>query len=87
MSALSVQPARPATLRLAFAPNSASARAASESIRGFLAEQGVPEKELFSDELCIAEAANNAIEYADGPPGSSNPWPKRSSLPIKSNCG
>ena len=67
MSALSLQPARPATLRLAFAPNSASARAASESIRGFLAEQGVPEKELFSYELCIAEAANNAIEYATGP--------------------
>lgn len=67
MPASSLQPARPATLRLAFAPNAASARAASVAIRGFLAEQGVPEKELFSYELCIAEASNNAIEYAIGP--------------------
>jgi len=62
-----LQPARPATLRLAFAPNAASSRAVAEAIRVFLAEQGVPEKELFSYELCIAEASNNAIEYAIGP--------------------
>jgi len=67
MSALSLLPARPATLRLAFAPNAESARAVSGAIRMFLAEQGVPEKELFSYELCIAEASNNAIEYAEGP--------------------
>ena len=66
MPAPSIQPARPATLRLAFAPDAASARAAAESIRSFLAEQGVPEKELFSYELCIAEASNNAIKYAVG---------------------
>ena len=67
MAAPSIQPARPATLRLAFAPDAASARAVSEAIRSFLAEQGVPEKELFSYELCIAEASNNAIKYAVGP--------------------
>ena len=67
MPACSLQPARPATLRLAFAPDPASARAAAAAIRSFLAEQGVPEKELFSYELCIAEASNNAIEYATGP--------------------
>lgn len=60
-------PARPATLRLAFAPDATSVRAVSAAIRSFLAEQGVPEKELFSYELCIAEASNNAIEYAEGP--------------------
>lgn len=67
MAAPLLQPARPATLRLAFAPDLASARAVSEAIRNFLAEQGVPEKELFSYELCIAEASNNAIKYATGP--------------------
>ncbi len=67
MAPLSLQPARPATLRLAFAPNATSARAVAEAIRAFLAEQGVPEKELFSYELCIAEASNNAIKYAVGP--------------------
>ena len=67
MAVATLQPARPITLRLAFAPNPASARAVSETIRSFLAEQGVPEKELFSYELCVAEASNNAIKYAVGP--------------------
>lgn len=62
-----LQPVRPTTLRLDFAPDALSARAVATAIRGFLAEQGVPESELFSYELCIAEAANNAIEYAVGP--------------------
>jgi len=62
-----LEPARPATLRLAFAPDLASARAVSVAVRNFLAEQGVSEKELFTYELCIAEASNNAIEYAKGP--------------------
>jgi serine phosphatase RsbU (regulator of sigma subunit)/anti-sigma regulatory factor (Ser/Thr protein kinase) len=66
MAPLSLEPARPVALRLAFAPDRASARAVSVKIRSFLAEQGVPEKELFSYELCIAEASNNAVEYADG---------------------
>ena len=61
-----LEPARPATLRLAFAPDLASARAVSIAIRTFLAEQGVAEKELFSYELCISEASNNAVEYAQG---------------------
>jgi len=63
----SVEPARPAALRLSFAPNMESAREVSVAIRTFLAEQGVDEKELFSYELCIAEASNNAVEYAKGP--------------------
>jgi len=63
----SIDPLGPATLRLAFAPDHASAREVSMAIRKFLAEQGVPEKELFSYELCIAEASNNAVEHAEGP--------------------
>ena len=66
MAAPLLEPARPATLRLAFAPDLASARAVSVAIRTFLAEQGVAEKELFSYELCISEASNNAVEYAEG---------------------
>jgi serine phosphatase RsbU (regulator of sigma subunit)/anti-sigma regulatory factor (Ser/Thr protein kinase) len=61
----SFQPIRPATLRLAFAPNAASARAVAAEVRSFLARQGVSDRELFSCELCLAEAANNAVEYAD----------------------
>jgi serine phosphatase RsbU (regulator of sigma subunit)/anti-sigma regulatory factor (Ser/Thr protein kinase) len=67
MAAPSLEPARPATLRLAFSPDIASAREVAVAIRTFLAEQGVSEKELFSYELCIAEASNNAVEYAEGP--------------------
>ncbi len=66
MAAPLLEPARPATLRLAFAPDLASARAVSIAIRTFLAEQGVEEKELFPYELCISEASNNAVEYAKG---------------------
>jgi serine phosphatase RsbU (regulator of sigma subunit)/anti-sigma regulatory factor (Ser/Thr protein kinase) len=62
-----IEPARPATLRLEFAPDPASGREVSLAVRNFLAEQGVGEKELFSYELCMAEASNNAIEYATGP--------------------
>src|SRR5471030_3239647 len=69
----SIQPVRPATLRLAFAPDPLSARAVAAAIRGFLAEQGVGEAELFSYELCISEAANNAVEYAEGPMRSLKP--------------
>ncbi len=61
------QPDHPATLRLAFLPDARSSRAAAAVMRGFLAEQGVSDQELFACELCLAEACNNAIEYATGP--------------------
>src|SRR5665213_3874283 len=67
MPAPSIEPARPATLRLAFSPDLMSAREVSVAIRNFLADQGVAEKELFSYEMCIAEASSNAVEYAEGP--------------------
>jgi serine phosphatase RsbU (regulator of sigma subunit)/anti-sigma regulatory factor (Ser/Thr protein kinase) len=60
------QTSRASGLRLPFAPDPQSVRTAAETIRKFLAEQGVPEKELFPFELCIVEAGNNAIEYAEG---------------------
>jgi serine phosphatase RsbU (regulator of sigma subunit)/anti-sigma regulatory factor (Ser/Thr protein kinase) len=51
---------------MSFSPDFAAAREVSVAFRNFLTEQGVPEKELFSYELCIAEACYNAIEYAKG---------------------
>ncbi len=69
MGPATLEPDRPATLRLAFPPDHPSARAAAATVRRFFAEQGVSEKELFACELCVAEACNNAVEYlaADGP--------------------
>jgi len=86
MAAPSFQLARHATLRLAFAPDPSSARAAAANIRHFLAEQGVPEKELFSYELCIAEAAYNAIAYAEGPARELEPVAEALFTPDQSNC-
>jgi serine phosphatase RsbU (regulator of sigma subunit)/anti-sigma regulatory factor (Ser/Thr protein kinase) len=73
MVAPSIEPARPATLRLSFVPDLASAREVSITVRNFLAEQGVAEKELFVYELCVAEASNNAVQYAEGPSRSLKP--------------
>lgn len=62
-----LQTVRPATLRLAFPPDLVSARSAAATVRTFFAEQGVTSEELFACELCVAEACNNAVEYATGP--------------------
>jgi anti-sigma regulatory factor (Ser/Thr protein kinase) len=78
MAAPSPQPARPASLRLCFSPDAASAREVSLAVRNFLAEQGVAEQELFSYELCMAEACTNAVEYAAGP--SRGLWPLAEAL-------
>ncbi len=68
-----LEPARFATFRLEFSPDMASARGVSVEIRNFLAEQGVTEKELYSYELCVAEACSNAVEYAEGSARKLNP--------------
>src|SRR5665213_2105805 len=73
MPAPSIEPARPATLRLAFSPDLVSAREVSVAIRSFLADQGVADKDLFSYEMCIAEASSNAVEYAEGPSRARKP--------------
>jgi anti-sigma regulatory factor (Ser/Thr protein kinase) len=64
----------PVSLRLEFGADFESARATSVAVRSFLAEQGVPDRELFTYELCIAEACYNAIEYAKEPALKSRPF-------------
>jgi serine/threonine-protein kinase RsbW len=50
------------------------ARETSAAVRGFLSGQGVPDGELFSYELCVAEACYNAIEYATMPECEAKPF-------------
>lgn len=55
--------------RLTFPCDLTEARAAVRTLRAFLAEQGLDETEVFNCELCLAEACNNAVQYA-GPAGA-----------------
>lgn len=64
---------KPISLRLEFGINFEAARETSAAIREFLSGQGVPDGELFSYELCVAEACYNAVEYATYPEGESKP--------------
>jgi anti-sigma regulatory factor (Ser/Thr protein kinase) len=64
----------PVSLRLEFGADFESARETSTAARRFLSEQGVPDRELFSYELCIAEACYNAIEYAELPALKARPF-------------
>jgi anti-sigma regulatory factor (Ser/Thr protein kinase) len=64
----------PVSLRLEFGADFESARETSTAVRNFLAEQGIPDRELFSYELCIAEACYNAIEYAEDPELKAKPF-------------
>jgi len=58
--------------RVVFPCDLLEARAATRMLRAFLAEQGLDESELFNCELCLAEACNNAVQYA-GAAGSRSP--------------
>jgi serine phosphatase RsbU (regulator of sigma subunit)/anti-sigma regulatory factor (Ser/Thr protein kinase) len=58
---------RPVTLRRALACDLVEVRPAVQSIHYFLAEQGWAENDLSYFDLALAEACNNAIEYATGP--------------------
>lgn len=49
--------------RVVFKCDLRDARAATRILRGFLAEQGLDETELFQCEVCLAEACNNAVQY------------------------
>ncbi len=51
--------------RVAFSCDLTESRTATRTLRTFLAEQGLDESELFNCELCLAEACNNAVQYAD----------------------
>lgn len=55
--------------RVDFPCDLGEARVAVRILRAFLAEQGLNESELFNLELCLAEACNNAVQYAT-PAGS-----------------
>src|SRR5262245_44388379 len=55
---------RGSALRLSLACDLAEVLPAIRAVRGFLAEQGLEEKELAACELALAEACNNAINYA-----------------------
>jgi serine/threonine-protein kinase RsbW len=59
--------ARPSALRLIFAPEPEGVPKVAAAVRNFLEESGVSERELFSLQLCVSEACNNAIRYAEGP--------------------
>src|SRR6266487_7139863 len=51
-------------LRLSLPCDLAEVLPAIRAVRGFLAEQGLGEKELAACELALADACNNAINYA-----------------------
>lgn len=50
--------------RVMFKCDLAEARGATRNLREFLGEQGLDESEQFNCELCLAEACNNAVQYA-----------------------
>lgn len=50
--------------RIAFRCDLAEARTATRLLCAFLGEQGLDASELFNFELCLAEACNNAVQYA-----------------------
>ena len=50
--------------RVTFKCDLAESRIATRILRAFLAEQGLDESEQFNCELCLAEACNNAVQYA-----------------------
>jgi anti-sigma regulatory factor (Ser/Thr protein kinase) len=52
------------SFRVALACNLAEVRPATLAVRGFLERQQVPEADLASCELALAEACNNAIQHA-----------------------
>lgn len=58
--------------RVAFKCDLGESRVATRILRAFLAEQGLDESEQFQCELCLAEACNNAVQYAT-PDGSKLP--------------
>ena len=64
---------RGVALRLTLACELTEVRPAILAVRGFLAEQGLALQELTTCELALAEACNNAINYAS-PAAKSRKW-------------
>jgi serine phosphatase RsbU (regulator of sigma subunit)/anti-sigma regulatory factor (Ser/Thr protein kinase) len=61
------QPVHCVTFRLTLACDLPEVRRATHATREFLAEQGLQNEEIIACELALAEACNNAIQYAIGP--------------------
>ncbi len=61
-------PERGVSNRIAFKCDLEAARNATRLLRDFLGEQGLDEAELFECEVCLAEACNNAVQYAADAP-------------------
>ncbi len=64
MPDLPAQASRGASLRLSVACEVGAVRPALSVVRGFLADHGVGEREAAQCQLALAEACNNAIQYA-----------------------
>ena len=64
MSELPAQPTRGSSLRLSLACELGEVRPALSIVRAFLTDQGVGEREAAQCQLALAEACNNAIQYA-----------------------
>ena len=65
MNDISIPAERGVSNRVVFKCELTAARTATRILRTFLAEQGLDETELYQCEVCLAEACNNAVEYAD----------------------
>src|SRR5438045_2446269 len=68
----SIPAERGVSSRVAFKCDLVESRVATRILRAFLAEQGLDESEQFACELCLAEACNNAVQYATAE-GASSP--------------
>jgi serine phosphatase RsbU (regulator of sigma subunit)/anti-sigma regulatory factor (Ser/Thr protein kinase) len=64
MTETATQATRGVTLRQTLVCALAEVRRATRTARDFLAEQGVQEEEIIACELALAEACNNAVQYA-----------------------
>ena len=60
----SIPAERGVSTRVVFKCTLGESRVATRILRAFLAEQGLDESEQFNCELCLAEACNNAVQYA-----------------------
>jgi len=74
---------RPATLRLTIPCELAEVRPAAQEMAVFLAEQGCNGDEITSCGLALAEACNNAIQYA---PSEARSFPVQIEIQITSNA-
>lgn len=68
MNETSMPAERGVSNRVVFKCDLTAARTATRILRDFLGEQGLDPSELFHCEVCLAEACNNAVQYAADTP-------------------